>query len=351
MLSSRNLSKKKTATQNISISPYLKDWINRYIKLEARKNPKDQRFKSISAFYNFVMEKNMEIFRSGKGLDDLENFVDAKISKFYETHTFKAFIPLFEQAVELNKYNFDNLDFLLDSYQKYREFIIKESKLKESGLIELSKRFHTILIKNNLISKFKVKIENNKFIIEYNGHYRNIHYEQTKGLVIGASVMGLKLINSDLFEGLEEKEVKMIFETTPLFATKEINKKDIRNLVHENMEKFFNHYNMINDKTKHLWIFLSKNKDIIVDFKNEVSALEWINSFIENLRKFASKKDLKLSILKLFEHFHWIVIKDEYNLSFGYELPEINLKQRRIVDKVLKTVGNLEKKNETFYLI
>lgn len=350
MLSGRNLSKRKTATQNISISPYLKDWINRYVKSEAKKNPKDQRFKSMSAFYNFVMEKVMETFQSGKSLDDLENIVDAKISRFYDSHTFKAFIPLIEQAVDLNKYNFDNLDFLMDSYQKYREFIIKESNLKESDLLNLAKRFQSFLIKNNLVSKFNVKFEDGKFIVEYNGHYRNIHYEQTKSLVIGASIMGLKLINSDIFEGLEEKEAKMIFEPTPLFTTKDINKKDMRNLVHENMEKFINYYNMINDKVKHLWIYLSKNKDIIVNFKNEVSALEWIYSFIDNLRKFATRKDLKLSILKLFEHFHWITIKDEQKLTFGYELPDSNLKERSIIDKILKGIGNLERRDETFYL-
>ena len=349
MISSRNLSKKKTETQNISISPYLKDWIKRYVIAEAKKNPEDKRFKSISAYYNFVMEKTMEIFKSGRSLDDLETFVDSKVSDFYESHTFKAFIPLIEQAVELNKYDFSNLDFLMDSYKKYREFIIRESKLKESDLLVLAKRFHTFLIRNNLVSKFNVKYEDGKFIIEYNGHYSNIHYGQTKGLIIGASIMGLKLVNSDVFEGLEEKEAKLIFEPTPLFTTKDINKKDMRNLVHENMEKFINYYNMINDKTQHLWIYLSKNKDIIVNFKNEVSALEWINSFIDNLRQFATKKDLKLSVLKLFEHFHWITIKDEQKFAFGFDLSD-NLKEKSITEKILKGIGNLEKRNEIYYL-
>jgi len=142
----------------------------------------------------------------------------------------------------------------------------------------------------------------------------------------------------------------MIFEPTSLFKTKNIDKKDMRSLVHENMEKFINYYNMINDKTKHLWIYLSKNKDIIVNFKNESSALEWINSFIDNLRQFATRKDLKLSILKLFEHFHWITIKDAQNLSYGYEIANTNSKERSIIDKILKSIGNLEKKNEIIYL-
>ena len=59
--SKKFLSEKKTSQQTISISPALKDWIERYVSVNRKEYPKDMRFKSISSFYNYTMDKCMEI--------------------------------------------------------------------------------------------------------------------------------------------------------------------------------------------------------------------------------------------------------------------------------------------------
>jgi len=53
--SKKFLSNKKTAQQSISISPALKDWIQRYVNMNHRESPNDMRFKSVSAFIRFTL--------------------------------------------------------------------------------------------------------------------------------------------------------------------------------------------------------------------------------------------------------------------------------------------------------
>ena len=44
------LSNKKTTSQSISMSPAMKDWLNRYVKRMRSNNPQDEDYSSISAF-------------------------------------------------------------------------------------------------------------------------------------------------------------------------------------------------------------------------------------------------------------------------------------------------------------
>ena len=50
MTSEKYLSQKKTTNQTISISPALKEWLQRYVRVEHHKFPEDKRFKSVLAF-------------------------------------------------------------------------------------------------------------------------------------------------------------------------------------------------------------------------------------------------------------------------------------------------------------
>ncbi|MHA2281031.1 MAG: hypothetical protein ACXAC5_09275 [Promethearchaeota archaeon] len=52
--------KKKTAQQTISTSPELKKRIEKYVMINQEKFPDDKRFRSISSFYNSVMEKTLD---------------------------------------------------------------------------------------------------------------------------------------------------------------------------------------------------------------------------------------------------------------------------------------------------
>ncbi|MFX1310968.1 MAG: hypothetical protein ACFE8C_14820, partial [Promethearchaeota archaeon] len=93
MSSEKPLSKKKITQQTISISPALKDRIEQYVIENQKKNPKDRRFKSVSAFYTSVFEKLMDILEQGKTLDDLSAFVDTEIKDFFNKISFNALIP------------------------------------------------------------------------------------------------------------------------------------------------------------------------------------------------------------------------------------------------------------------
>lgn len=53
------LSQKKTACQTISLSPALKEWLKRYVRVKHRENNEKGKFKSISAFVSSVLEEAM----------------------------------------------------------------------------------------------------------------------------------------------------------------------------------------------------------------------------------------------------------------------------------------------------
>lgn len=121
---------KKTALQTISISPSLKKRIEQYVNINQQKRPEDQRYKSISAFYNSVLKRSLDIFEKGKTLADLEKFADSEIIQFYELFenlhwidiendkecSFKAHI-----SKETHKEEIDFLFNLLSKYSKIDE--------------------------------------------------------------------------------------------------------------------------------------------------------------------------------------------------------------------------------------
>ena len=104
MTKKKYLSNKKTAQQTISISLALKEWIKRYVNVQHREDPKDERFKSISSFYNNVMGNVLRIFEKSKTLDDFERVEDKEVRDFFEPFTFNATIPLYEMVSENNRF-------------------------------------------------------------------------------------------------------------------------------------------------------------------------------------------------------------------------------------------------------
>ena len=96
MPSKKPLSKKKITQQTISITPELKDQIENYVIVNQKKNPNDKRFKSVSAFYNYVLKNTMDCFDKGKSLDDFEDYVDSEFTNFFDRISFKATIPYYE---------------------------------------------------------------------------------------------------------------------------------------------------------------------------------------------------------------------------------------------------------------
>lgn len=68
MTAKKFLSNKKTEQQTISISPALKEWIKRFVNVKHRESPEDKRFKSISAFYNSVMDEVLKKYEKEKNI-------------------------------------------------------------------------------------------------------------------------------------------------------------------------------------------------------------------------------------------------------------------------------------------
>ncbi len=83
MTSKKYLSNKRTAQQTISTSPAIKDWVKRYVNVNHKKKPNDERYRSISNFYNYVMENMLQLFEEGKTIDDLKRLENKKVKDFF----------------------------------------------------------------------------------------------------------------------------------------------------------------------------------------------------------------------------------------------------------------------------
>jgi len=59
MTAQKYLSQKKTVCQTFSLSPALKDWVGRYVRVNNKKAPDEEQFKSVSAFISFLLVKEM----------------------------------------------------------------------------------------------------------------------------------------------------------------------------------------------------------------------------------------------------------------------------------------------------
>ena len=60
MTSKKYLSNKKTAQQTFSLSPALKELIKRFVNVNHRKTPDEDKFQSISRFIATTLEETME---------------------------------------------------------------------------------------------------------------------------------------------------------------------------------------------------------------------------------------------------------------------------------------------------
>ena len=59
MTAQKYLSQKKTVCQTISLSPALKEWVGRYVRVNYKKAPDEDQFKSVSAFISSLLVKEM----------------------------------------------------------------------------------------------------------------------------------------------------------------------------------------------------------------------------------------------------------------------------------------------------
>lgn len=354
MSSKRFLSDKKTEKQTISISPSLKEWIERYVNVNNRENPEDSRFKSVSAFYNYVMEKSMNIFKRGKTLDDFDRFVDSNMKEFQTEFSFKATIPIYEPALKMNKYidlDPDNaIRFLFRLRRLAYSLGYNPHDLEEVRIF--IDRIRNYFFENKLTKAFNYEIKVDKsgkkaqqFIFEFEGYYKNISFENFKFNIAIFSVFGLKL--SNLIYSERENYCRLELNPTYLYFNREMAKKERIDLISENMRCLINYNRIIDDDDHYLWIKMAQDKDISINFKNEKVKRKWIDSVVNSF----NSEDKLLNILKLFKIFHWINIENENELSFKITLSkEKDINEREFLLDFLSNYAKVSEGQGKLYL-
>ncbi len=359
MTSMKFLSNKKSAQQTISISPALKDWVQRYVRVMRKKNPNDIRYKSFSRFYCHVMERVLRIFEKGKTLDDIDMIPDKNISDIYEKLTFKAIIPFFNIGILMNKYSDENIKFSPSMFLKFREWVLDDVSLDNyDSMKSFMNRFKKFLLSNKLTKEFKIDFLREKdsqyfkAILEYIGIYKNLHYENCKALAGIFGFLGLNL-NSFMFS---EKDLyaRFDFKETELFTRSDFAKKERMELLEHNLGYLINYYKIINDEDHYLWMKLVKDRDVYINFSNEKILEKWLNIIKIDFQKFGLKKDFLLYLLKFFENLHWIIIEDEDQLFFKFNNLNNNEvepnKEEDLVLKIIKQHVRVGRENDIYYL-
>lgn len=350
MTSKKFLSNKKTANQSISISPALKDWIERYINVERKKHPDDSRFKSISSFYNYIMEKCMEILDKGKNLDDFERFVDSSTKSFFDALTFRAVIPFHEELVRTHKYT----DI---TFKQLTRFLFAMRKLYLDGiepydyktLVERFEVFKKFYLENKIAKEMRLELFTNgnpkypKVVFECVGNYQNLFWENCKLNAAIFGIIGAKI--TDIIYSDKDLYCRFNIDATDLIFRKDVTKKERIKLVQDNVNLLINLKHVINDEDFYFWMKLAEDKGVFVNFNNEKVKNRWIELVINELKKFDDKDQFLLDFLKIFDRLHWIEIDSEDQLRFVIRLSEEKFKNE--IDMFLDLASKYSKVNQS----
>lgn len=350
MVSERPLSKKKITQQTISISPALKDRIEQYVIENHKKNSKDNRFKSISAFYNYVIEKTIDCFEQGKTLDDFEAFVDSEIKNFFDKISFKALIPYYETAIRTNRYTHPLFEKNTFFYLTLRRlYLDRMDPYDITSIKSIFNRVKNYMVSNNLTKEVNLDLFTGKTgkelsgVFEYAGLYKNLTIENCKYNAAFFGLLGVKITNF-LFSD-KDNYFRFDLKTTDLFYRKDLAKKERINLINDNLSYFFNYLRIINDKDYYFWMKLADDKQAIIKFNNEEAKKDWLNLIESEIDKFGDKGEYLLNILKFFEKLHWIEIESEKDLIFQLRISKSKFEKE--IDYLLKV---LSKKSEISHI-
>ncbi len=356
MPTQKPLSKKKITQQTISITPDLKERIENYVLENHEKHPDDKRFKSVSAFYNNVLQKTLECFKKGKSLEDFENYVDAEFRNFFDRITFKATIPYYEEAIKTNKYTNPTLEKLPAFFLTIRRFYMKMMESRE--IVDIQNtigRIKNYLVSNNLTKEFKIDLFTGKSrtdltgIFEYAGIYKNLSYDTCKYTSAFFGILGIKINN--IVYSVKDGYYRFDLKATDLFFRDDLAKVERIKLMSENISHFINYSNILDDKDFYLWMKLAEDKNVIISFNNEETQNKWIALIENELNKFSDKDDNRLEILKLFEKLHWIDIENEDDLAFSIRLSNSRYPaERDYLIKILSKNSQIMHENGTYYL-
>lgn len=358
MTPKKYLSNKKISQQAISISPALKDWIKRYVNVMHKNNPHDKRYKSISAFYCYVMEKVLSIFEKGKTLDDFNKVVDSEIDELYNQFGFKAIVPFHELVFKMNRYTeidiFSMLNFILTMRKYYTQGVDPHNL--EAFKLSLE-RIKTSWFSDKLLKDAHIEFYTKKdskypsVIFEYSAEksYKNIHFENCKFNAAALGLLGAKI--TDFIYSDKDIYARYDLTLTDLFFNKDLALKERKKLINYNMRFLINYNRIINDKNYYLWMKMAEDNDVIVNFINSRTRERWIENIEKDLREFGTSEVFLLSLLKYFEHLHWIRIVNETDLIFQIRLSkEENKEDYDFILGHLSKYATVTQDNGRFYL-
>jgi hypothetical protein len=356
MTPERQLSKKKTTQQTISTSPALKARIEEYVNENHKKYPTDNRFKSISAFHNYVMEKTMECFDKGKTLDDFESFSDGVIQDFFDKISWNALIPYYENAVKPNKYTDPTFEKLPYFYLTIRRlyFSIMDPYDIES-IRNLYNRLRYYLLSNKLTKESNLDLFTGKSkndltgIFEYSGIYPNLSFENCKYTAAIFGLLGVKI--SDCLYSEKDNYCRFDLKATDLFFRKDLVKSERIKLINYNLSQLINYSKIINDNDYYLWMKMAEDKNNIICFNNSKARKEWIDLIEKDIEKFGEKEDYIHYMLQFFERLHWIDIESERELIFQIRLSENKNKEEiQLLKRIFSKLSEISRRDGKFYL-
>jgi len=352
----KSLSKKKITQQTISISPLLKEKIENYVSEFNKKNPKDKRIKSISAFYNYVMERTMEIFSKGKTLEDFDQFVDAEIQGFFDKNSFKGMIPYYENALRTNRYSNLTLDNTPQFFFTLRKLYMGMMDPRDPKSIKNAfDRIRKYLLSNNLTKDYNIDIftgksnEDMKAVFEYVGIYKNLFNEFCKYTAAFFGLLGVRV--SDFLYSEKDLYYRLDLQLTEFFFRDDSAKKDRVKLMDHNLSYLINYKRIVNDADYYLWMRMAEDKESFISFKNKKALEDWFALIYEDIKKFGDNDYILLNLLKFFERLHWIEIENEDDLTFIFTLSKLkNSIEREFLVESLSKFSQISEINETFQL-
>jgi len=357
MASQKYLSLKKTAQQTISISPALKDWIKRYVNVNRKKDPNDERFKSVSSFITYILDNVMKLFKEGKTIDDFKRVEDQVYKDFFDKFTFKATVPLYDMVAESNRYvpiSFDFITrFVLAIYNFYRNIYLKEKNHERLKLI--FERFKNRVYPSNIVKELRLDLfidKNKKFAtgaLEFVGKQRNLHFENCKFFAAICGILGVKV--TDFIYSPKDYYCRLDLLETDLVFKEELAKKERIRLLEENVAYITNYNRMLVDKDKYLWMNLAEDNELFISFKSKNAFNKWIKTIEEDLRKFGTQEDFLNKILQFFNKIHWIRIDNLKELSFRIEQAiEKNTEQKQLLIDYLSQYTEINQKDTLYSL-
>ncbi|MEJ2276605.1 MAG: hypothetical protein P8Y70_02480 [Candidatus Lokiarchaeota archaeon] len=352
------MSTKKTDRQTISISPALKEWIKRYVNVRSRESPDDERFSSVSSFYNYILHKVMENFERGKSIKDFDSFVDGKVQEFYDEFSFKATIPFYEMVVETNRYTDFRVSDMLKFFISYRRFLLNNADFKKKDEVEKFLKRLEVYFRNNKLAKLlNLTLDkttdyskNPSIVLEVVAYYENLIFENLKFASGVLGFLGFKI--TDFLYSKKSKYSRIKSKVTSLFYLKDLERKERVDLYHYNIRFITNYKRVLNDdKDYYLWMKLASSKNLTVHFKDVMTRDRWMRKIEEDLQRFGSAKEMGLNILKYFDKLHWISLDNENPAIFRITIPEEKFREER--EYILKKVSqyaNVIERNEKYYL-